>query len=128
MPNPQVPVNSKAINSAVGLNASAQPAALASLTLTVDNYAAAYVAPFPAAGIHGHVIVPKNTAQVGNVTVTVTANATDAAGVVIPPATFAYDIVGAPPPPPAVSVAFGTATVGAFGGVPGDPGSPTVPA
>ena len=123
--NPQVPLTQRAINSVIGLDTSGHQETLSSLTLTIDDYATAYVVAYPPGGTNGHIIVPKNLSQVGTKVVTITANAKDADGNPLT-ATFQYDIVGATPPPDATILQFGTATVGSFGGVPADPGSATI--
>ena len=125
MPNPQVPFTNTAINTITPKAADGSVQAVGSLSITIDDYATAYVAKYPAAGLNGFILVPRNT-DVGVKTVNVTANATDVNGNTIPSVSFAYEIDGATPPPLATSLQFGTPSIGAFGGVPADPGSATV--
>lgn len=124
--NPQVPLNQVAINSVIGLDPAGHVEALSSLTLTIDRYDVAFVGACPGAGTNGHAIVPKNHSQVGTITVTITATGKDAEGNLLPPASLAYDIVGATPPPDATVLQFGSAQVGVFPGIPSDPGSATI--
>lgn len=120
--NIQLPVAKRAVNTLQGLDASEVAAPIQNATVQIDRPDVAYVAAYPSAGLHGHIVIPKNPSQIGTVTVTVTAQANDAQGNPIPASTFQYDIVGAPPPPPATHDAFGTPVVGSFFGEPGDPG------
>jgi hypothetical protein len=77
------------------------------------------------AGENGHQIVPRQTA-IGTTTVIITANAVDQNNNVLTPLTFAYDIIGNPPPPaPPATLTFGTPQVGTFP-LPPDPGTATV--
>lgn len=123
--NPQVPLTSTCIDTIVPKAADGSQQSVKSLAVTIDDYATAYVAKYPGAGTNGFIVVPKNQAQVGTKTVTVSAHATDLDGNALPLATQAYDIVGAPPPPLATQLVLGTPSVGAFPGVPADPGAAT---
>lgn len=123
--NAQVSLNNSAIASITPKASDGSTQSVGSLAVTIDDYATAYVAKYPPAGLDGFIVVPKNPSQVGTRTVTVTAHATDVNGVAIPLSTVALDIVGATPPPPATSLTIGGPQVGVFPGVPPDPGSST---
>jgi len=124
--NPQVPLNNTATDTIIGKAADGSTQQFGSLSITIDKYSVAYVAAYPAAGPNGFIVVPKNPSQVGTITVTVTANATDLAGDVLPPVSQAFDIVGATPPPLVTSAQLGTPNAGVFLGSFPDPGSGTV--
>ena len=104
---------------------------LGSLTATIDNYAAAYVAKITPDGAPANFayfnVVPKSVPQGQTVTVTITLTGTNASGVALPPITQQFDLVGAAVPPqdttlvlspPNISTQFATAST--------DPGSGTV--
>jgi hypothetical protein len=123
--NPQVPLNNTSIDTITPKAADGSQQNVGSLTVTIDDYATAYVAKYPGTSPNGFIVVPKNPAQVGTKTVTVTAHATDLDGNSLPAGTQSFDIVGATPPPLATTLVMGTPQVGAFPGVPPDPGSST---
>lgn len=129
MPNQQVALTQTAIGRIVGKDASGNVAPIQNVTLSIDRYDVAYVAAYQGeGGPHGYMVVPKDPAQIGTITVTITATGQDANGLALSPVTDSYDIVGNPPPPPATSLNFviPSPSVGSFPGTPADPGSATV--
>jgi hypothetical protein len=106
------------------LNATGGPATAGSITATIDNYAAAYVAPFVNPGPRWFIVVPK-LFNPGTTTVTVTINGTDASGNSLPSNSVQYDIVGAAGPAPATQFSIANVTTTTTN-PPADPGVPTV--
>ena len=120
----QVPLNKQFIDTIPAVDASGNPAGLSALSLMIDDYQTAYVAACPGAGINGFMVTPKNQSLMGIKTVTITANAKDANGTMLPAVSLSLDIMGTPVPNPAQSISFGTGLVGTFPSTP-DPGSDT---
>lgn len=129
MANPQINPGQSAVGGVNGQGAGGTTLPLGSLTVSIDNYAAAFVAkiqPDNAAQAYYN-LVPKSVPAGTTVTVTLTFNGTNQAGVALPPVTQQFDLIGAPLPPqdtaivlspPNVSTQFATAST--------DPGSATV--
>jgi hypothetical protein len=132
MPNPQINPGQSAVQGVSGVAADGSTVLpLGSLTASIDNYAAAFVAKIVPGGAPANFgyynCVPKNVPPGSTITVTVTLTGTNASGAALPPVTQQYDLIGPPLPPqdttlvlsPAnISTQFATASV--------DPGSATV--
>lgn len=113
--------------SVVGLDSSGNPETVSG-SASIDNYPAAFVAPYPA-GSTRYALVPKATPAVGqSTTVNVTFNAKDASGNALPPLVVTAVIQGPPAPPLAVSLAEQNPVVVSPAGQPAvtDPGSATI--
>lgn len=96
---------------------------LGTLTATIDNYAAAYVAKV-AVGQFG--VVPKVMPPSGGfTTVTVTLHGTSVGGNPLPDVVQSYDLQG-PAGAPQATTFFIDSTAAQVGNQPADPGSPTV--
>jgi len=132
MANAQIPTTSAHYGQCTGIagkDASNNTQALSSLTATIDDYASAYVTKAsPGDGV-GFYIVPKAPLGVGIIkTVNVTIQGKSLDGTALPAVVVSADLLGAPAPPQAQTVAVGGVSV--WGGTPStttnpDPGSAT---
>jgi hypothetical protein len=102
---------------------------LSSLTATVDNYAAAYVAkiqPDNNAPAYFN-LVPKSVPVGQTITVNVTCQGSSQIGTPLPPVSIAVDLVGPPPPPQAAELQIvSTGPRSQFATSSVDPGNATV--
>ena len=95
--------------------------ALSAISVTIDNYTAAYVAP--TGNSREFIVVPKNPPPGVTTTVTATISATNALGTALPPVPVLLDIPG--PPLSATKVVINNLSFAA--GAPfADPGSATI--
>jgi hypothetical protein len=131
MSNPQVSPGQSAVQGVSGLAADQSTILpLGSLTATIDNYAAAFVAKISPSGApanYGYYnLVPKNVPAGSTITVTVTLTATNASGAPLPPVTQSYDLIGPPLPPQDTTVVLSPANISTqFATASSDPGTAT---
>jgi hypothetical protein len=129
MPNPQINPGQSAVVGISGQGTGGTVLPLGSLSVSIDNYAAAFVAKIqPDNNAQAYYnLVPKSVPAGTTVTVTVTLSGTNQAGVALPSVTQQFDLIGAALPPqdtaivpsaPNISTQFATSST--------DPGTATV--
>jgi hypothetical protein len=130
MANLQIPVGAYAVQ---GFTALPAGTSLGSLTASIDNYTAGYIAPAPGnPNVQAQlVVVPKAVPVGGVVTVTITINGTAVGGAALPTITEQFDLVGAPAPAVATAINASLATVVSGSQAtnqppPADPGSASI--
>ena len=128
MPNPQIQPGESAVVGIIGQNGTST-LPLGSLSVSIDNYGAAFVAKIqPDMSAQAfYNLVPKSVPAGTTITVTVTLNGTSQNGVVLPPITAQYDLVGPPVGPQANEIVTSPANISSqFVTSSVDPGSGTV--
>ena len=132
MPNPQILPGQSIICGVGGLAADQITVLpLSSLTATIDNYTAAFVAGIsPPGGVNTQAainVVPKLVPAGQTVTVTVTCHGKNQAGQDLPPTSQSFDLIGGPVAPQDASIQIVLGVPGTFYATAStDPGSDTV--
>lgn len=119
-----IPIGAFAIQTLLGQDGSGTRRALQTVSATVDNYSAAYVADLPEPSASRYALVARALPPGPPVTVNVTIHATAADGSTLPPITQQYSLTAPAPPPPAILINPTTPSLGS-GQPPADPGIPS---